>query len=304
MAHVLGLLMSGRRNGFTASLLRAARRGAESVAGVEVELVPVQQHEFGPCRSCFSCIRSEAHDCAQKDAMGGDGELMGKVKRANGWIVADPVHMWGPTATCHLFIERCYPFLWSGALSGMPFMSISCASNQGMQRLADVLICKWAFTFGLRHVGGLPVHTTYLERAKGEAEALGRRLGEAAVEDARGRKPYSDQERFVAYLDAPWSALEPYLENLTNGTMEYEGSLIAEGLANFGNSEAVELLRQAEGHFREALRRYGEGDREAACDALVQASALWTHATWKEFLEEDVIQSRVPEAYRPLAEEE
>jgi hypothetical protein len=32
----------------------------------------------------------------------------------------------------------------------------------------------------------------------------------------------------------------------------------------------------------------------------VEASAAWTHATWKEFLEEGVIKAKQPEAYRPL----
>lgn len=304
MAYVLGLLMSGRRRGFTASLLEAAKRGAESIGKVEVEVVHVNSQDFGPCRSCFNCIRSDPHECCQKDAMGSTGELMAKVKRANGWIIADPVHMWGPSATCHLFIERCYPFLWSGTLSGLPFLSISCASNQGMQRLANALLCKWAFTFGLRYIGGLPVHTTYLKRAQQEAEALGKRLGEAAARDAQGRQPMSDQERFLAYLDKPWSALEPYLDNLTGGTLAYEDSLIAQGLASFQRPEAVELLKQAKEPFQQAIALYREGKKEAATELLVRASALWTHATWKEFLEEEVIGAAAPKAYRPIAEKE
>ena len=303
MAKVLGLLMSGRRRGFTASLLEAAARGAEQVAGVEVEFVHVNRLDVRPCTSCFSCIRDEEHRCVQKDAMGADGELMRKLEEANGWIIADPVHMWGPTATCHLFIERCYPFLWSGRLSGMPCMSISCASNQGMQRLANQLICKWAFTFGLRYVGGLPVHTTHLAPARREAEALGVELGRAALSDSRERVPIADAERFVQYLDQPWSALEPYLDNLTNGTMRFEGSLVEEGLARFQRKEAVELLEQAKGPLVDALQAYTGGDRERACDLLARSSALWTHATWKEFLEEEVIGTKVPGAYRPLAEE-
>ncbi len=301
MAQVLALLMSGRQRGFTAALLEAATRGAQREAGVQVEQVQVNRLDLHPCRSCFSCIRSETHECAQKDAMGRDGELWRKLKTANGWIVADPVHMWGPTATSHLFIERCYPFLWSGALSGMPFLSISCASNQGMQRLASQLLCKWAFTFGLRYVGGLAVHTTHLERDLRAAEELGAALGRAALADASGRVPLTDAQRFVAYLDKPWSALEPYLDNLTEGTMKYEGSLIEAGLASFRRAEAVELLAQARAPFVEALRAYAAGERERACELLVRASALWTHATWKEFLEEEVIGAKVPDAYRPLA---
>ncbi|MCC7261372.1 MAG: flavodoxin family protein [Candidatus Latescibacteria bacterium] len=120
MAYVLALLASGRKKGFTATLLQAAAAGAASVEGVEVEVVHLHQYRFGPCKSCFNCIRDPEHQCGQHDAMGGAGELMAKVRRAKGWILADPVHFWGPSAQAHLFIERCYPFLWSGALQGMP----------------------------------------------------------------------------------------------------------------------------------------------------------------------------------------
>ena len=302
MAYVLALLASGRRKGFTASVLEAAIRGAEGVDGVQVELVHLHKYAFGPCTSCFNCIRSETHACTLRDAMGGSGELMAKVKRANGWILADPVHCWGPSAQCHLFIERCYPFVWSGLLEGMPFASISCASNQGMQRLANATLCKWAFTYGLRYVGGLPVHTAYIERARQEAEVLGHKLAEAAQRDARSRLKYPDGERYVDYLGKPWSALEPYLDNLSNGTMAYDTSLIEKGLDVFRRPAAVALLQRAKGHYERALRLYREGEEQAACDQLVRASALWTHATWQEFLEEDVIKAGVPETYRPIAE--
>ena len=63
------------------------------------------------------------------------------------------------------------------------------------------------------------------------------------------------------------------------------------------------LLQKSRGYFEASLRLYKEGKREAACDPLVRASALWTHATWKEFLEEDVVKAGVPGAYRPIVEE-
>jgi len=303
MAYVLALLASGRRAGFTAGLLRAAMGGAKRVDGVEVELVHLHDYTFGPCKSCFNCIRNDPHVCTQTDAMGADGALMAKVKRANGWILADPVHMWGPSAQCHLFIERCYPFVWSGDAEGMPFASISCASNQGMHRLAVENLCKWAFAKGFRYIGGLAVHTAYLDRARREAETLGRKLAEAAKDDAKGRRKFPDRERYAAYLDKPWRVVEPYLDNLSNGTMAYPSSLIAEGLANFKRQEALDLLRQARGYFEQALSCYRTGDEQGACDHLARASALWTHATWKEFLEEDVIGTGVPDAYRPIARE-
>ena len=304
MTYVLAMLASGRSSGFTASVLDAAVRGAESVAGVQVQRVRLHSHRFRPCTSCFHCIRDEAHECNLRDAMGAEGALMAEVRRANGWIIADPVHFWGTSAQCHLFIERCYPFVWSGKLEGMPFASISCASNQGMHRLANQGLCKWAFTLGLRYVGGLPVHTAYMEQAQGDAEALGRRLGQAAVVDAQGRRKYPEQERYADYLDAPWSPIEPYLDNLSNGTMAYERSLIAQGLRTFRRQEAIDLLRQARAQFEDALELYEEGQHREACPQLVRASALWTHATWREFLEEDVIKADVPAAYRPLEEGE
>jgi multimeric flavodoxin WrbA len=302
MATVLALLASGRSNGFTASVLDAAVRGAKRVEGVQVQRVRLHSYTFGPCTSCFHCIRDEAHECTLRDAMGAEGELMAQVRRANGWILADPVHFWGPSAQCHTFIERCYPFVWSGALEGMPFASISCASNQGMQRLARGCLCKWAFTLGLRYVGGLAVHTAYIEQARQEAEELGRNLGRAALVDACGREKYPDRERYVDYLDAPWSPLEPYLDNLTGGTMDVERSLIAQGLRTFRRPEAVALLQQAQEQLEGALALYQGSQHRDACRQLVRASALWTHATWVEFLQQDVVKAQVPAAYRPIEE--
>jgi len=76
MAYVLALLASGRRKGFTSSLLESAVKGAESVPNVDVEFVHLHKYKFGPCTSCFNCIRDEEHDCTLPDAMGGKGELM------------------------------------------------------------------------------------------------------------------------------------------------------------------------------------------------------------------------------------
>jgi len=304
MAYVLAVLASGRRRGFTAGLLAEAAEGAASVPGVEVEVVQLTRYRFDACTSCFHCIRDDAHRCSLRDDMGrgGEGALFQKVLRANGLILGDPVHGWGPSARAHVFFERLYPFTWSGELAGMPFASISCASNQGMHRLANQEICKWAFTKALRHVGGLPVHTAYYEEARAQARQLGEATGRAALADAAGRRPLTDEECYLSYLDRPWSVLEPYLDNLTDGTFQLESSLVRRSLAagTFHNSEAVELLHSAEVELGAALAERGCGRREEAARRLVRASAYWTRATWLEFVEPRVVHASQPAAYRPL----
>jgi len=305
MAKVLAILCSGRREGYTATLLEAALGSIGACDGVEAERVDLHDYSFGPCRSCFACIRNDDHTCMQDDAFGrrGEGELSARLATANGLLIADPVHNWGPSATCHLLIERCYSFLWSGKLSGMPFASISCASNQGMHRLARANICKWAFGFGMRYVGGIAAHTAYFDRARREAHQLGQQLGAAALRDAAdGREAMTDEDRFLAYMDSPWAALDPYLENLTHGTMRWEGSLIQEALeaGTFTKPEAAKLLAEAGEILRDALAARAGGDLEEANRLLVKASACWTHATWQQFLEDDVIGATQPGAYRPL----
>ncbi|MBM3475250.1 MAG: flavodoxin family protein [Armatimonadetes bacterium] len=305
MALLLGLLTSGRRSGYTAGLLDAALGSASEVEGLTVERVAVQSFRFGPCTSCFACIRREEHVCVLDDDMGreGAGELFAKVASANALLIVDPVHNWGPSATCHLLIERLYPFLWSGQLSGMPFASISCASNQGMHRLATQNLCKWAFGLGMRYVRGLAAHCAAYAEAQNEARRIGTLLAEAALSDAReGRCPMTDSERFLSYAESPWVAFEPYLDNLTSGTGEWEQSLVQRGLSQgtFKRPEARELLEQALEKLKRVVALKRLGNLEGATQALVEASAAWTHATWKEFLEEEVIGAPQPEAYRPL----
>jgi hypothetical protein len=62
------------------------------------------------------------------------------------------------------------------------------------------------------------------------------------------------------------------------------------------------LLQEALAELRQALEHYAAGKPEAAIPHLVSAGSRWTHATWKEFLEDEAIGTSIPEAYRPMAE--
>ncbi len=304
MARLLAVLSTPRKNGYTGSLWRAAAESAAAVEGVEVERVALADYSFTPCQSCYTCIRREKHVCPLPDDMGrgGRGRLFAKVARANGLLVAEPVHFWGNAAATHVFIERLYPFGWSGRLVGMPFGSISCAGNQGMHGLAAAGLCKWAFTMGLRYAGGVAAHAADMESARLEARRLGRRLAHMALRDAEGRKGWTELQKYRAYRGKPWDPYEQYLDNLTSGTRSYEKSLIrqAERSEAFVDPEAAGLLKEAGRELRECLRADRVGEESEALGHLVKAGALWTHATWKQLLEEEVIGAPQPSAYRPL----
>ena len=307
MAHVLAVLCSGRDAGYTAGLLDAAIESMGAVAGVVVERVRAHDYAFSPCTSCFACIRDPKHRCVLDDDMGrrGKGELFRKVIEANGLILADPVHLWGASAMCHLFFERLYPAVWSGELNGMPFMSISCATNQGMQHVAVQSLCRWAFTKGMRYVGQIAAHASHYDQSMDEAQHMAPLLAHAAREDAQGRQAFaSDTQRFLAYADKPWDPVENYFHNLTRGTMAWEDSLPEQALqqGTFADADARDKLQQASPLLRKALEDYLQDRLEPACEGLAEASAYWTHATWAEFLEKQAIKTTVPAAYRPLSD--
>ena len=307
MARVLGFLGSARRDGYTVKVLKEALEGAKSVRGVKAELVYLLDYKFGPCTSCYECIRRSDHRCVLQDDMGqlGEGRLWKKIEGANGFIFAAPVHFWSADALTHLFIERLYPFLWSGELKGIPVATITVASNQGFQFVANTMLCEWAFTMVMKYVGGLPVHAAYLDEALPRARYLGMKLGEAALKDEKeGRKAPTDEEIWLYYQDKPWRVFPHYIENLTMGTGNPELSVIKRSLAHgtFKRKEAVDLLKKADEEFDKFSYHYSLGNYEEAIKSLVKASAFWTHATWKEFLEEQLIKAPPPKVYRPVEE--
>ena len=109
-------------------------------------------------------------------------------------------------------------------------------------------------------------------------------------------------QRFVAYADTPWNPIAKYIDNLSNGTGTLRGSLIEKALRDktFRRPEAVEHLERARDEFRITLRYWRAANIRAAAHHLARAGTFWTHATWQEFLERNVIRTTQPQAYRPL----
>ena len=154
MAHLMVVQCSGRKNGYTANLMKAAVKRIEDMENLEVEIFHLHDYTFGPCTSCFSCIRNVGSGCVLDDDWGRKrgGVLFKAAIRTNGVLMVDPVHGWGMSAAAKLFLERFYPTFWEGIPYGMPFASISCASNQGFQYRASEDYCKFAAAHGLREL--------------------------------------------------------------------------------------------------------------------------------------------------------
>ena len=314
MVHVLAALATNRRGGFTASVLNAACAGAREAGarqGVEVttEVVCLAKFDFKPCLSSFWCARNRGVGCVLPDDMGrkGEGVLFDKVARANGLLLATPVHTWGPSALAHTFWERLYPFLYSDGLNGLPFGAIACATNQGFQRQAIEEMVKWAFCRSTFYQGGVAAHVMDKDRVTAAAGELGARVGEAAVVDAReGRQKFSDAEKFAHFEREAWQVLDPYLDNVTEGNFAIEGSLPDRALEAgiFRKRAAIELVRQAREQFATALAQRQDGRLAEANQTLMRASAFWTQATWKEYVEDYVSKRPDVPPYRDLPEED
>ena len=307
MARLLVTQASGRKGGYTASIMKEVVARLEQVEGLEVETLHLHSYRFGPCNSCFHCIRNVGAGCVLDDDWGrkGDGELYRAFKRANGWLAVDPVHGWGMSAMTRVFFERTYPTFWEGVPYGMPFASIACASNQGFQLQAIREHCKKACGSGFRWIGGLPVHLAYMDKARPKAIALALRLAEAAIADERdGRGKLTDDELFAMYTGTPWDIVYGYLENITDGSFDYETSVPATALreGTFDVPEGRELLLRVCEHLKPALELYRDGKMTEAGRELALVAKFWTNATFKQFVEGKVVNAPIPKAYRPLDE--
>jgi len=308
MANLMVVQCSGRRKGYTATLMETVTGHLEQkYDGLDIDVYHLHDYRFGPCTSCFACIMKVGGGCVLDDDWGrkGEGVLYQAFKRANGLLVVDPVHSWGVTAMGRTFFERIYPTFWEGVPYGLPFASISCASNQGFQFRATEEYCKLSASHAFRYIGGLPVHAAYYEEAKEDAKRLGEKLAEAAIADARnGRKKLTDKEVFHMYNGTPWDIVHGYLQNLTNNTFRYEDSIPVHALEKelVDRPEARELIEQVCVHLKRALDSYHANDRGAAADELALAAKFWTHGTFKQYCENITVKIDIPKTYRPLDE--
>jgi len=291
---VLCVLASPRPRGYTAKLLDSVIDGIRTVENVDHEVAHIVKYlPISPCRSCWNCRINDERRCIQNDSMGkkGEGELFHKVANTNALFVAQPVYYGRPPASIHTFFERFYPFMVTGELNGMPFASLSQAGNHGGMRSANMAMARWAYQFNLKYVGGMPVHLIHYEDAKKRAHQLGKKIAEAALEDAVERRKIPQVDRILGAHGNPWSHLEHSIDNITNGGFSYEGSLIEYALSQgtVKREDSIDLLRKAGEELKLTLHHYELGDNEKAAEHLLKMRGFFGPATAKEFLEEEVM---------------
>ena len=111
-----------------------------------------------------------------------------------------------------------------------------------------------------------------------------------ALEDAEGRLGVTALDKYLGTDGNPWKPLKLYIDDLTNGTYRYEGSLIEYALSHgtVKKREAVDLLEKAAKELKLMLHYYRLGDHEQATEHLVKMRSFWGPATLTEFLDDDL----------------
>ncbi len=297
---ILCVLTSARKQGYTAGLLVQAEESLQK-RGYAVKHICLHDYTLSPCKSCFCCIRSQTHACPLPDAFGnnGAGELYRLVDEADGVLIADPVYSFGATASCHLFFERCYPFIWSGRIKGKPLMSISLASNQGMDTFARAEIARLAFTRGFCYMGGIAAHMYLREEIKPELDALLTRFLQAV----EVRPPFTDRDKMLNTLGGPYDAFESFIGYLCAGSkdpLEFRPNQALRFHADTLDSQTAELLVHAQQALEKAVQLRDEGDKPKAVEYMVQTNTYWANATWRMFLGKEFQMTAPPGAYKSL----
>lgn len=98
---VLAINGSARKNGNTHILINRIFEKL-STPGIETEAVQLADNMIQPCKACFSCGGRENCIC-QKDNF---AEIFGKMKQADGIILASPVYSANISANMQAFLER------------------------------------------------------------------------------------------------------------------------------------------------------------------------------------------------------
>ena len=112
---VYALCASPRKRRNSDQMLDAFTEGLRlAVPGAEVEKVYLYDLDFKGCRSCLGCklARNETVGCVVRD---GIADLLGSIRRSDGFVYAAPVYFYDIPGQLHAFLER---LIYPGSVEG------------------------------------------------------------------------------------------------------------------------------------------------------------------------------------------
>lgn len=132
---VVGITSSPKRNGNTATLLRAVLNGAAQ-GGAEVEEIFLPEYDIKFCKGCQGCMRNGS--CHLEDDF---NLLKEKISKADGIIFGSPNYAFSPNAMIKRLIERfgLFEYMTSSVLGGKYVIGLATTAGQGAQKVAKYL---------------------------------------------------------------------------------------------------------------------------------------------------------------------
>ena len=143
MANIMILNGAARKNGRTASLVKAFMDGAERAGNTAREFY-LQDMNIKGCMGCNGCVRAskdEESPCVQKDDM---VEINKAFRMADVVVFASPVYFWTITGTLKTVADRLYSQLKSLGYGGFPRKSVLLMTAGGADYSQAV---RWYETF-------------------------------------------------------------------------------------------------------------------------------------------------------------
>ena len=105
MTRILAINGSYRDEGITDQTVEALAQAIEA-AGAEVEIILLREYPIEFCLNCRECTQqpgAKPGECVHNDGM---QELIDKIERADGYILASPTNFGSVTAIFKRFMER------------------------------------------------------------------------------------------------------------------------------------------------------------------------------------------------------
>ena len=105
MGTVIGIAGSARKSGNSATLMRAALRGAELV-GADTKQVYLNGLVFAGCQGCEKCPPKAK--CILDDDL---TPVLDELRQAEGWVLSSPIYFDSVSGQMKTFFDRCYCFI-------------------------------------------------------------------------------------------------------------------------------------------------------------------------------------------------